>query len=186
VRVPQCAACLFSDLHHHTSYILGLCPPGILHPYSLLSSHLLVQIRSEDSWFCTPLALETSQLKENASREVSREGCNSVVLILADVLCAIRVNVFLARLIVEIVTTCVACTWVISASPTSKGVCPFICLCSVIHITRVVVFAHGHGHCPCLTDMTNDHVCLVIHIFTRVVYLFCARLEYWFCARLEY
>ncbi len=49
-------------------------------------------------------------------------------------------------ILVEMVTTCAACMWVICASPASLGVCPY--------------------------------ACSVIHIFTRVAYLFCARLEY--------
>jgi len=44
--------------------------------------------------------------------------------ILAHFLCAIRIAVVLACLIVEMVTTCAPCMWVICANPTFLGVCP--------------------------------------------------------------
>jgi len=85
--------------------------------------------------------------------------------ILAHFLCALRFTVVLACLIVEIVTTCAACMGHLCES----------------HIFGCVpngqTLTHGHVHCPCLTDMRQ--VCSAIHMFIRVVYLFCARLEYW-------
>ncbi len=85
-----------------------------------------------------------------------------MVLILADVLCAIRFTVVSECLIVEIVITCAACMRVICVSLTFLG---------ESYISGCV----PNGH----TDMGTAHVRSAIHMFTRVVYLFCAHLEYW-------
>jgi hypothetical protein len=57
--------------------------------------------------------------------------------ILAHFLCAIRITALLACLIVEMVTTCAACMWVICANPTFLGVCP--CLFSDAHHTCCIL-----------------------------------------------
>ncbi len=105
--VTTCAACMRA-----MCCMLVLCPPGMLrvtlHPTHSYRTTCLCRY-SVKTYSFVPSGSRNVPTEDTASREVSREGCNSVVLILADVLCAIRVNVFLACLIVEIVTTCAAC-----------------------------------------------------------------------------
>jgi hypothetical protein len=69
-------------------------------------------------------------------------------LILAHFLCAIRITVVLACLIVEIVTTCAACMWVICANPTFLGVCP--CLFSDAHHTCCILVLCDVHHRSCI------------------------------------
>jgi hypothetical protein len=115
--------------------------------------HLLVQIRSVRRQGCAlvcPRSAPCGKVRCLTSQQSQPplHSCQSVVLcllvprwssILADFLCAIRFTFVLACLIVEVVTTCAACMWVICASPISLCVCPCLFSKSHIHTSCVLV-----------------------------------------------
>jgi hypothetical protein len=94
---------------------------------ALLTERYSAPHRSSHNLTFTSLLTITPQQAEDPRRSST----------LAHFLCAIRITVLLACLIVEILTACAACMWVICASSTFLGVCP--CLFSDSHHTCCIL-----------------------------------------------